>query len=73
MYTLYKAWDEITYPLRSFNGCTIEFGEWANNYLTFSWAYDYLFMLGLKLIYVTKRESLAVVISILNLKYVKAL
>ena len=39
----------------------------------FNWAYDYLSIMGLKLIYVTKMESLAVVISILNLKYGKAL
>ena len=28
-----KVWDEITYPFRNFNGCTVEVSEWMNNFI----------------------------------------
>ena len=28
-----KVWDEITYPVLKFNGCTIVFGEWVSNFI----------------------------------------
>ena len=30
-YIHYKVWDEITYPLSNFNGCTVEVWEWMSN------------------------------------------
>ena len=29
----YKVWDEITYPLPNFNGCTVEVWEWISNFI----------------------------------------
>ena len=29
-----KVWDEITYPLPNSNGCSIEFGEWINIFIS---------------------------------------
>ena len=48
--TLYKVWDEITYSFLNFNGGTFE----VKFYPTLYWACDYLSMLGLKLIHVSK-------------------
>ena len=45
-------WGEITYPFLNFNGATV-----IN--LTLYWACDYLFMVGLKLNRVSKREPWA--------------
>ena len=46
--------NEITYPFPNCNGCTVEFWEWINNFITQWWAWDYLSMLGLKLTQVRK-------------------
>ena len=48
-------WDEITYPFPNFNSATVEVGEWISNFIPHSWACDYLSMLKLKLIHVSKR------------------
>ena len=51
----YKMWDEITYPFPNFNGCTVEVWEWISNIIPhFTGECDYLSMLGIKLIHVTK-------------------
>ena len=31
--THYKVWDEITYPLPNFKGCTVEIWAWVNNFI----------------------------------------
>ena len=51
-----KMWDEITYSYPNFNGCTVEVWEldkWFHLTLYNTW--NYLSMLGLKLIQVSKR------------------
>ena len=57
-YIYHKKWNEIAYPLPNFKGCTIEVWEWISH-PTFYWACDYLSMLGLKSIHVSKRGTLA--------------
>ena len=55
-YIKYKAWDDITYPFPNFNGATVEVWEWINNiHPILYWACDYLSMMGLKLIHVSRR------------------
>ena len=54
-YIRYKVWCEITYPFLNSNGCTVEVWEWISNLITLYWACDYLFMLGFKLIHISKR------------------
>ena len=52
----YKVWDEITYSFPNFNGCTVEVWERINNFNPhFIMGGNYLSMLGLKLIHVSKR------------------
>ena len=34
-YIHYKMWNEITYPLPNFNGCTIEVWEWITNFISY--------------------------------------
>ena len=48
-----KMWDEITYPFLNFNVCTVEVYEWMSNF-TLHNGCNYLSMLGLKLIHVSK-------------------
>ena len=49
-------WDEITYPFPNFIGCTVEVWEWISNFISTLYnGCDYLSMLGLKLIRVSKR------------------
>ena len=44
-------WDEIKYPFPNFDGCTTDVCEWVFYFTPpLYWAYDYLSMLGLKLI-----------------------
>ena len=54
----YKSWGEITYPFANFNSATAEVLEWINNFIEhwFSWTFDYLSMLELRLIHVGKRS-----------------
>ena len=48
-------WDEITDPFLNFNGCTVEVKEWISVFHpALYWVCDYLSMLGLKLIHVSK-------------------
>ena len=47
-------WDEITYPFPRFNGTTVKVWESISNFYSLYMAYDYLTMLGLKLIHVSK-------------------
>ena len=28
-----EVWDEITYPVPNFNGCTVEVWEWIRNFI----------------------------------------
>ena len=49
-----KTWNEITYPFTNFNGCGVEVWEWLSNYITLYNGCDYLSMMRLKLIYVSK-------------------
>ena len=55
-----KVWDEITYQFPNFNGYTVEVWEWISNFTThvIITACDYLSMLGLKSIHVSKRGPL---------------
>ena len=57
---LSQVWDEITYPFPNFNGCTMEVWEWISNFIphTLYNGCNYLPMLGLKLIHVSKRGDL---------------
>ena len=51
----YKAWYEITNPLPNFNDETVEVWVGINNSIPiFYRAYDYLYMLRLKLIHASK-------------------
>ena len=50
----YEIWDEITCPFANSNGTTIEVWEWINNFMALYWTCDYLSMLGLKSIHVSK-------------------
>ena len=55
-YIHYKLWYEITYPFSNLNSAAVKVWEWISNVIfTLYWAYDYLSMLGLKLIHVSKR------------------
>ena len=57
-YIHYKVWDEITYPFPNFNGAVVEGWKWISNFIPhFYWACDYLTMLVLKLIHVSKRDG----------------
>ena len=51
-----NVWDEITYPFPNFNGTAVEVWEWISNFilLTFYNGCNYLSMLSLKSIYVSK-------------------
>ena len=52
----YRKWHEITYPLPKFGGATV--GVWECNFIPhFTWhiLYDCLFMMGLKLILLSKK------------------
>ena len=35
-YILYRTWDEITFPILNFNGCTIEVWEWISNLISYT-------------------------------------
>ena len=48
-------WDEITYSFLSFNSAVIECWEWTSKYMS-HFAYNYLSIPGLKLIYVNERN-----------------
>ena len=50
-------WDKITYPFSNFNDCAVKFGHEISNFNSY-WAYDYLSMLGLKLIHFSKRAQI---------------
>ena len=55
-YIHHKVWDEITYPIRNFNGCTVEVWEKDKQFHpTLYNGCNYLSMLGLKLNHVSKR------------------
>ena len=49
----YKMWYEITYPFPNLNGAAVEVGQWWLQ-LIFYWTYDYLPIMGLKLIHVNE-------------------
>ena len=55
-YSHYNVWDEIAYPFPNFNGITVEVWEWINNFTHILWACDYLSILGLKLIHISRRD-----------------
>ena len=46
--------DEITYPFINLNGATVEVKEWISNFISLSWACDYLAILELKLNHVNE-------------------
>ena len=53
-----NVWDEITYPFPNFNGATIEVWDgYKQFHCTIYIGCNYLSMLGLKLIHVSKRSS----------------
>ena len=52
-YIHYIVWSEITYPFPNCNGGTVEVWEWINDFNPY-FTCDYLSMLGLKLIHVSK-------------------
>ena len=55
-YIHYKMWDEITNPFPDFNGANVEVWEWDKLFhTTLHCTRDYLSMLGLRLIHVSKR------------------
>ena len=55
-YFHHKLWDEITYPFPNFNGCTVEVWEWISDFIPYFYnGCNYLSMLGLTLIHVSKR------------------
>ena len=63
-YIHYEMWNEITYPLPNFNGCTVEVWELVSSFnpdftghLTHYNGFDYLSMMRVKLIDVNKRGS----------------
>ena len=47
----------INYPFPNFNGGAIEVRERISNFISFYWTYDYVSMLGLKLIHVSKMSQ----------------
>ena len=49
-------WDEITNPFPDFNGCTIEVWEWKSNFFPHFIMSNYLSILWLELIHVSKTE-----------------
>ena len=53
-----KVWDEITYPFPNFNSCTVEVWEWISNFISLYNGCNYLSMLGLKLINISKRGAM---------------
>ena len=53
--------DEITYPLPNFNGCIVEIREGINNFIPDFIMCDYLSMLGLKLIHVSKSVPISLI------------
>ena len=52
-------WDEITYSFPNFNGCTFEVWEWINNSIPHFIMGEVTFMLGLKLIHISKKGPVA--------------
>ena len=50
-----KVWDKKTYPFSKFNGYTYKFGNWKQFHPTLYYRRNHLYMLGLKLIHVSKR------------------
>ena len=48
-------WDDITSPIPNFNSATVEVWEWISNFISHCSGYDYLSILGLNLIHVSKR------------------
>ena len=51
----YQVWDEITYPFRNLNDCTIEVLEWISNFIPQLTGHVItFFMLGLELNHVSK-------------------
>ena len=52
-----KMWSEITHPFPNFNASTVEVREWISNFIPQFIICDCFSMLGLKLIYVSKRGS----------------
>ena len=51
-------WDEITYPLPNFSGAAVwSLGMDKYFHPTLYWVWDYLSMLGIELIHVTKSDS----------------
>ena len=52
-YIHHEVSDEIADPFPNFN-CTVKVWEWISNFIPHFMAYDYLPMVGLKLIHVTK-------------------
>ena len=52
----YGVWDGVAYSFLNFNGCTVEVWEWMSDFVRhFRDARDYLSMLGLGLVRVSKR------------------
>ena len=62
-YLHYKVWGEITYPPPNFIGAAVEVWEWIS-YAIQNWVCDYLSMLGLQLIHVSKNGPLGDNISV---------
>ena len=57
-----KVWDEIIYPFPNMNGATVEGWEWMSNFIPHV-IMDAMFMLGLKLIHISKRGTWTVNLS----------
>ena len=47
-------WNYITSPFPDFNSATVEVSDWISNFTSHCTGYDYVSMLGLKLIHVSK-------------------
>ena len=53
----FNVWDEITYPFSNFNGETVEVSEWISKFTSLNCACDYLPIVGLQLMRVSKRGN----------------
>ena len=53
----HKVWNKITYPFPNIRGYTVEVWEWISNFIPHFMGCDYLSMLGLKLIHVSKKRG----------------
>ena len=57
-FNLSIVWDEVIYPFPHIKGAAVEVWEWISNFIPhFVTGCNYVSMLGLKLVYVSKRGS----------------